>query len=76
MADFLSFFILREAAFVTLCFTFRHTKPILKCDLFQKEKFAPKGSKFFPFRADPFSNRQNNFDTVVVPLKMYSFPLM
>ena len=34
----------------------------------KRKEFAPKGSKFFPFTADPFSEgRQNNFDGVASP---------
>ena len=32
----------------------------------KRKEFAPKGSKFFPFRVDPFSERrENNFEIVV-----------
>ena len=34
------------------CFT-----SLLKRDLFKRTEFAPHGSKFFPFRVDPFSER-------------------
>ena len=44
-----------------------------------RKEFAPLGSKFFPYRADPFSET-NNFDRVVAPesalllLKSATFP--
>ena len=44
----------------------------------KRKEFAPKGSKFFPFRVEPFSKgRQNNVDratspeNVLTPLKEY-----
>ena len=34
----------------------------------KKKEFAPKGSKFLPFRVDPFSEESHyNFDRVVSP---------
>ena len=45
-----------------------------------EKKTAPKGSKFFPFRVDPFQKgNQNNFDRVASPeirsvrLKLYYY---
>ena len=48
-------------------FAFQHIKPLLNLrGLLLKKIFAPKGSKSFPFRVDPFSDgRQNNFDEKV-----------
>ena len=41
-----------------------------------KKEFAHKESKFFPFRADTFSEgKQNNFDTVASSESVSQFPL-
>ena len=50
-----------------------HTNPSEKRSTL-KEKFAPKGSKFFPFRVDPFSEVGKINLTVVVP-EIISIPL-
>ena len=36
-------------------FPFLYTNPLLKGVYPKRKEFAPKGSKFFPFRVDPFS---------------------
>ena len=49
-------------------FAFLLAMHVLKGVCFKRKEFAPKGSKFFPFRVDPFSEgRQSNFDRVVSP---------
>ena len=60
----------RETTFVTSCL---HNESIL-IDVYSiREEFAPLGSKFFPFRVDPFSGGENL--TALPPLKVYPFPL-
>ena len=61
LIDFSAIFT-RETTLVTSCFAFLHTKPLLKRGLYKERKeiysimkeFAPFGSKFFPYRVDPF----------------------
>ena len=49
-----------------------------KEDKFRDFLFPPKGSKFFPFRVDPFSEgKECDFDRIAAPtLKAYRFCLM
>ena len=37
----------------------------------KRKEFAPRGSKFFPFRADPFSEGSKTVLTELSPLKVY-----
>ena len=39
-----------------------------------RKEFAPVGSKFFPYRIDPFSERDKTILTIAFP-EMYLFPL-
>ena len=48
--------------------------PFLKGVHSKKEEFAPKGSKFFPFRVDQFSEGRKTILTVV-SLESVSIPL-
>ena len=41
----------------------------------KRKEFAPKGSKFFPFRVDPFKKGGEPILTVLAPLKVNPFPL-
>ena len=79
-----SFILYKGDNFSGFLLAFLHTKSLLKRDLLEK-----LGSKFFPFRVDPFSEerqnhfdksclrkgRQNHFDRVVSP-ESISFPLI
>ena len=40
---------------------------------FKRKEFAPRGSKFFPFRINPFSERKTIWE--LLPLKEYPFLL-
>ena len=40
----------------------------------KRKEFAPKGSKFFPFRVDPFSKGRPQFFIELSPMKVNSFP--
>ena len=37
----------------------------------KRKEFAPKGSKFFPFRVEPFSEGRKTMWIELPPLKMY-----
>ena len=55
-------------------FSFLHMKPLLKRVYSKRKEFAPKGSKFFPFRVDLFSEwRQKPFRQELPPLKVHPF---
>ena len=41
----------------------------------ERKEFAPTGSKFFPFRVDALSEKNNAISTDLHPLKMYLIPL-
>ena len=63
MVDFLSF-LTREITWDFLL-AFLHTYPFWKGVYSKRKEFAPHGSKFFPFRVDPFSEgRQKKFGRV------------
>ena len=49
--------IIRETNFVVFLFVFLHIKPLPKKVNSKRKEFAPLGSKFFPFKVDPFSKR-------------------
>ena len=55
------------------CLAVLHTETPSKGVNSKRKEFAPCGSKFFPFRVDPFSKgvEANNFP----PLKVYQFSL-
>ena len=53
MVDFQLFFT-RETT-VEFPFAFMHTNPLEKGSYFKRKNSALKGSKFFDFRVDPFS---------------------
>ena len=40
--------------FCNFLFAFKQANIVLKMDLIYKEKKVPRGSKFFPYRLDPF----------------------
>ena len=70
---FLSF-CTRETTLVTSCMLFCTPNPFWKRVCSKRKEFAPKGSKFFPFRVDPFSEgSQNNFDRAA-SLRVHQFP--
>ena len=63
----------RQLLWLLFCFPAHHS-PCWKRVYSKRKEFAPMGSKFFPFRVDPFSEgRQNNFDRVASP-ERYQFP--
>ena len=49
--------------FCDFLFPFLHIKLLLKGVYSERKAFAPKGSKCFPFRIDPFQNGANNFES-------------
>ena len=54
MVDFLPYFY-KGDNFHDFLFAFLHIKSLLKGIYFKRKEFAPRGSKFFPFRVEPFS---------------------
>ena len=59
LVDFLLVF-RRETTFMTSYMLFCTLNPICKRVYSKRKEFAPRGSKFFPFRVDPFSD--SDFD--------------
>ena len=45
----------KEYNLCVFLFAYLHIKPLLKGIYTKRKEFAPKGSKFFPSRVDPFS---------------------
>ena len=67
MGTQLSPFLTRENS-CDIFFSFQHTKSLLKGIYSKVKEFAPRGSKFLPFRVDPCSEgRQNTFDRIALP---------
>ena len=67
----------KEHNFCNFLFALLHKHRLLIRVLLKRNQFAPifKGSKFFPFQADPFSKgRQNNFESATSP-ESINFPL-
>ena len=65
----------REATFLYLTFASCTLRPFSKGVYLERKEFASKGSKFFPFNVDHFSEgRQNNSDSVNSHA-VYPFPL-
>ena len=66
-----------DTILVTSCFVFLYMKPLLKRVYFKRKEFAPKGSKFFPFKVDLFSKgKQNNFDSISYMPRLVSWHLI
>ena len=85
MVYFPPFFLTRETTFMTSyllsCITgtfwngvYSKRKNLFPLVYSERKDFAVKGSKFFPFRVDPFRREQNNFYKVV-SLESVSFIL-
>ena len=75
----LSPFFTRETIFVTSCLLSWTGIPSQKEVYSKRKEFAPRGSKFFPFRVDPFEDGDRiHFDRTASPesvsilLKEYS----
>ena len=51
---FIAIFSARETVFMTSCLLSCTSSPFWKGVFSKSKEFAPKGSKFFPFRVDPF----------------------
>ena len=63
----------RGTIFVTSCLLY--CMPTPKKGVYSKKKeFAPTGSKFFPFRVDPFSEVRQYDLTELPPIKVSPFP--
>ena len=74
LIDFLPFFT-REITFVASCLVFSSPSPFWKEVCSKRKEFAPKRSKFFHFREDPFQKgRINNFERIAC-LNSVSIPL-
>ena len=54
VVDFLPYF----TAFTTSCLYFSPISPFCKGVYSKRKELAPKGSKFFPFKVNPFSDSQ------------------
>ena len=66
--DWFSSICTKGTKFMTFCLLSCTPSPFWKGDYSKRKEFAPRRSKFFPFRIDPFSEgRQNNFDRVTSP---------
>ena len=61
-------------SFVTFCLFPENQVPFEKMVYSKWKEFAPTGSKFFPFKVDPFSEG-NFFLKDLSPLKVYQVPL-
>ena len=65
-----------EITSLTSCLLSCRQIPSKKGVLSKRKEFAPMGSKFFPFRVDPFlEGRQNTFCRVAT-LEMHQFPVI
>ena len=60
---------------MTSCLLSCTSIPFLKGVNSTMKEFAPKWSKFFPFRVDPFQKGTNTILTEFSVLKVYPFPL-
>ena len=66
----------REVTFVTSCLLSSTPSTLPKRVYSKKKEFAPRGSKSFSFRVDPFSEgKLIQFDSLP-PFKMHSFFIM
>ena len=65
----------RETTFVTSCLLSCIPSPFRKGVYSKMKEFAPIGSKFFPFRGDPFPERTKQFDKNYLPSKCIRCPL-
>ena len=54
--------------------TFQRRTEQFRLSCFPESVSIPKGSKFFPFRADPVSEGDRTVLTELPPLKVYQFP--
>ena len=76
LVDFLPFLQARQLVWFPVCFPANQAHSEKGSTLKGKNLlplFAPKGSKFFPFRVDPFSEgMQKQFDKVIYPDKVSS----
>ena len=61
----------KRGNFCDFLFALLHTKPLLKWVYSIRNEFAPKGSKFIPYRFDPFSEGDKTSLTEMSPLKVY-----
>ena len=59
---------------MTSCLVSSIWNPFWKGVYSKRKEFAPNGSKFFPFRVDPFSGRSQKQFWQLPPLKVYPFP--
>ena len=55
-------------------FSFLYTTPFSKWVNYKRQAFSPSGSKFFPFRIDPFSKGRRTILTELPVLKVYRLP--
>ena len=67
-------FVTSDMALMASCSLSWIPRPLRKEIDSEREEFAPKGSKFFPFTVDPFQKRQTNLD-IVICLEMYLYSL-
>ena len=71
MANFMQ----KKTFFCDILFEFLYTEFLLKRYTLKGKNFLPRKSKFFSFRVDPFSERnQNNFDEVAATKRIYHSP--
>ena len=66
---------IRKKIFVISCLLRCILSPFLKGVYSKRKEFAPLGSKFFPFRVDPFPERRKKQIWHLSSLKKYSFLL-
>ena len=65
----------REITFMTSCFLYCMPSPFWKGVYSLRKEFAPSGSKFFPYRVDPFTEGDKTILTELSPLKVYQCPI-
>ena len=65
----------RETTFVTSCLLSYAPNSFWKGIYSKRKEFASTGSKFFPFRVDPFSGRRQTILTELPPLIVCVMPL-
>ena len=72
----LSAILTRETTFVIPCLHSCGLFPFWKGVFFLRKGFAPTGSKFFPYKVDPFSEGMQKQWWQLPPMKVYQFPMI
>ena len=67
---------IKEIIFKIFCLVPRTSSPFWKESYSIRKEFAPSGSKFFPYRVDPFLESDKKDFERVTPLKVYHFVML